>query len=121
MKVQGYIISTVTTLKVQEDKPHLLISLAFFSPQAISHGFISGEGLVWLAKILYAFKVNNLEEVVGMDIIIEQDSKETPMKITCKDTQEVLGDIEGSLEPMDAIGSTYEKYKLDTTTKQASQ
>ncbi len=111
----GKILSTVTTLMFRDKVPHLTISLAFFVDDDMSHGFISGEGIIWLAKIMHCFAINNLEEVLHEEIEIEQDSKETPMVVKSKYTGEILGTIDPiSKNDLGALNTEYENYKMNT-------
>lgn len=111
---EGRILSTATTLRFEKDVPILHISIAFFVDKEVSYGFISGDGLLWFAKILHTFNINCLEELKMMDIEIEQDAKESLMSIKSKDTGLVLGDIEPQKETINALNSQMEVHKLDT-------
>lgn len=114
----GNILGTITTIRIENGKPNLHISLSFLVDGSFEHGFISGEGFLWFAKILHAFSINNLEEIIREEIIIEQDSKDTPMTVKSKFTGETLGIIDPvSKDCINALNSEYENYKLDTKEK----
>lgn len=110
---EGRIMSSVTTLRFQDKNPVLHISILYFIDKEASYGFMSGDGVIWLAKILHAFNINNLEELIYMDIEIEQDAKDKPMNVKCKDTGLSLGIIEPDVQKVEALNSEHEVYKMN--------